>query len=560
MQFAYIRQDPTSKIMLKHFSISDSVSAKSLRTLASKMNAVHLRELFSSNSNRFNQFHIDVEGLTFDYSKQRIDDEVINQLINLADEADLKGAIEAMFSGEKINVTENRAVLHTALRADTSVPFFIDGADIMVEIQDVLNRMEVFVEQVQKGKVVGFSGKQFKHIVNIGIGGSDLGPNMVVEALANFNQGLELHFVSNVDGAELQRILTPINPEETLFIVVSKTFTTQETMVNALAAKDWIECALGNEAAVSDHFVAVSTNLEAVKEFGISPSRTFGFWDWVGGRYSLWGAVGLSIMLSIGADNFHKLLKGARSADNHFRYSPFGENIPVLMALIGIWNRNFLKFSSHAVLPYSHNLRRLPAYLQQADMESNGKSSSRDGKRVQHETGPVIWGEPGTNGQHAFYQLLHQGTDVIPVDLIAFISPLSRYDDHHKKLLANCLAQSEALMIGRTEDEARQSLASQNLTPSKIEELVQHKVFEGNRPSNTLLFDELNPFTVGWLVSVYENKIFTQGVLWNLFSFDQWGVELGKQLALRILPAIEGGEIPDLDGSTYGLLQKILRS
>ncbi|MDP4826171.1 MAG: glucose-6-phosphate isomerase [Flavobacteriales bacterium] len=545
--------------MLKPFHINEAAATSQLRILADQMMTTHTRDLFQSDAQRFDRFHLTTGGLTFDYSKQRINVEVVNGLVKLAEEADLKGAIESMFTGEKINFTEDRAVLHTALRGDTSKPLMHEGKNIMTDIQSVLDQMSVFSKNILSGEFVGFTGKRFRHVVNIGIGGSDLGPLMVCEALSGFSQGLQMHFVSNVDGADLANVLARVSADETLFIVVSKTFTTQETLANAVAAKNWLVQSLGNEAAVADHFAAVSTNIPAVEKFGISAMRTFGFWDWVGGRYSLWGAVGLSIMLSVGPDNFKDLLRGARYADDHFRNADFKQNIPVLMALLGIWNRNFLKMSSHAVLPYSNNLRRLPAYLQQADMESNGKSSGRDGMRVKHETGPTIWGEPGTNGQHAFYQLLHQGTDVIPVDFIAYISPLSRFTDHHKKLLANCLAQSEAMMNGRTADEVRAMLSKQGMNEKRIDEMVQHKVFEGNRPSNTLLFDELTPFSVGCLVSFYENKIFAQGVLWNLYSFDQWGVELGKELAMRILPAIEGGEVPPLDGSTSGLLQLILR-
>ena len=540
--------------MLKPFNLNEASISEALCSLAEKHSRVHLKSLFAEDPDRFSKFHLEWEGLLFDYSKNRIDEEVMNALVALADEAGLKEAIESMFNGDKINATEDRAVLHTALRSDA--PMFVDGQNVFPDVQKVKAAMETFTNDVLSGKTKGFTGKEFTDVVNIGIGGSDLGPKMVTEALKQHGVGLKAHFVSNVDGADLEGVLNSVDPETTLFIVVSKTFTTQETMTNALAVKDWLMDRFKDTNAVKDHFAAVSTNLPAVAEFGIQEERVFGFWDWVGGRYSLWGAVGLSIALSCGWDKFADLLKGARKADLHFQNTPFDQNIPVIMALLGVWYRNFMNFSSCAVIPYSEQLHRFAAYLQQADMESNGKYVGKDGKKVAHSTGPVVWGEPGTNGQHAFFQLLHQGTDIIPVDFIGFKKPTSASKDHHQKLMANFLAQQEALMVGKDRGEVDEEMAS--MPEEKRELIAPHRVFEGNRPSSAFIFDELNAERLGQLIALYEHKIFVQGVLWNVFSFDQWGVELGKQLAKRILPVLADKTAGSFDESTQGQINFLL--
>ena len=542
--------------MLKSFNLNEAASSEALRSLAEKHNRVHLKSLFAEDPGRFSKFHLEWEGLLFDYSKNRIDQEVLDSLIALAEEAGLKEAINSMFSGDKINATEDRAVLHTALRSD--VPMYVDGQNVLPEVQKVQKAMEAFTNQILSGETKGYTGKQFTDVVNIGIGGSDLGPKMVTEALKKHNVGLKAHFVSNVDGADLEGVLSAIDPDTTLFIVVSKTFTTQETMTNAIAVKDWLLSHFGDASAVKDHFAAVSTNLPAVAEFGIQEERVFGFWDWVGGRYSLWGAVGLSIALSCGWDNFSNLLKGARKADVHFQTTSFKENIPVIMAMIGVWYRNFMDFSSCAVIPYSEQLHRFAAYLQQADMESNGKYIGRDGNKVAHSTGPVVWGEPGTNGQHAFFQLLHQGTDIIPVDFIGFKKPTSSSVDHHQKLMANFLAQQEALMMGKNREQVDNEMES--MPADKRALIAPHRVFDGNRPSSAFIFDELNAERLGQLIALYEHKILVQGVLWNVFSFDQWGVELGKQLAKRILPVLVDEITGSFDESTQGQIDFLLGS
>ncbi|MDY3351683.1 glucose-6-phosphate isomerase [Riemerella anatipestifer] len=516
-------------------------------------NDFDLRELFN-NPNRFNEFSIKKENFLFDYSKNLINEETKKLLINLAKEVKLKEAIESMFSGEKINETEQRAVLHTALRDFSDREIIVDGENIKPKIQKVLQQMKQFSEAVILGKHKGFSDKEITDVVNIGIGGSDLGPVMVCSALKHFKTRLNVHFVSNVDGNHLAETLKNLNPETTLFIIASKTFTTQETMTNALSAKEWFLKA-GTEEEVSKHFVALSTNIEAVKSFGISEENIFEFWDWVGGRYSLWSAIGLSITLSIGYDNFEALLKGAYDTDTHFKNTEFEYNIPVIMGLLGIWYRNFYASTSYAVLPYSQYLDRFPAYLQQGDMESNGKSVDRNGDFVEYQTGPIIWGEPGTNGQHAFYQLIHQGTELIPSDFIAYTQSCNKVADHQEKLLANFFAQTEALAFGKTEEEAKAELEQQGKSKDEIKALLNHKIFLGNIPTNSLLFKELTPFSLGQLIALYEHKIFVQGVIWNIFSFDQFGVELGKVLAGNILTELKSSEITQFhDSSTNGLI------
>ncbi|MDY3529493.1 glucose-6-phosphate isomerase [Riemerella anatipestifer] len=516
-------------------------------------NDFDLRELFN-NPNRFNEFSIKKENFLFDYSKNLINEETKKLLINLAKEVKLKEAIESMFSGEKINETEQRAVLHTALRDFSDREIIVDGENIKPKIQKVLQQMKQFSEAVILGKHKGFSDKEITDVVNIGIGGSDLGPVMVCSALKHFKTRLNVHFVSNVDGNHLAETLKNLNPETTLFIIASKTFTTQETMTNALSAKEWFLKA-GTEEDVSKHFVALSTNIEAVKSFGISEENIFEFWDWVGGRYSLWSAIGLSITLSIGYDNFEALLKGAYDTDTHFKNTEFEHNIPVIMGLLGVWYRNFYASTSYAVLPYSQYLDRFPAYLQQGDMESNGKSVNRNGDFVEYQTGPIIWGEPGTNGQHAFYQLIHQGTELIPSDFIAYAQSCNKVADHQEKLLANFFAQTEALAFGKTEEEAKAELEQQGKSKEEIKALLNHKIFLGNIPTCSFLFKELTPFSLGQLIALYEHKIFVQGVIWNIFSFDQFGVELGKVLAGNILKELKSSEVTQShDSSTNGLI------
>lgn len=517
-------------------------------------NDFDLRTLFQYNPNRFDEFSVKRENFLFDYSKNLIDGRTKELLINLAEECQLKNAISAMFSGEKINETEGRAVLHTALRDFSDKEILVDGENIKPQIRKVLDQMKTFSEKVISGEHKGFSGKEITDVVNIGIGGSDLGPVMVVSALKHFKTRLNVHFVSNVDGNHIAEVLKNLNPETTLFIVASKTFTTQETMTNANSAKDWFLKA-GKQEDVAKHFVALSTNIEAVKAFGIAEENIFEFWDWVGGRYSLWSAIGLSIILAVGYENFENLLKGAFDTDQHFQNADFSENIPVLMGLLGVWYRNFCGSSTYAILPYSQYLDRFAAYLQQGDMESNGKCVDRNGEFVQYETGPIIWGEPGTNGQHAFYQLIHQGTELIPADFIAYVKSCNQVSDHQEKLLANFFAQTEALAFGKTEDEAEEELKASGKSESDIERLLNFKVFHGNTPTNSFLFNELTPFSLGQLIALYEHKIFVQGVIWNIFSFDQFGVELGKVLAGKILPElVSGDKISTHDSSTNGLI------
>ena len=513
-----------------------------------------LRSLFQSNSNRFDEFSVKRENFIFDYSKNLIDERTKELLLNFAEECKLKEAISAMFSGEKINETEGRAVLHTALRDFSDREIFVDGENIKPGIKRVLNQMKSFSEKVISGEHKGFSGKEITDVVNIGIGGSDLGPVMVVSALKHFKTRLNVHFVSNVDGNHIAETLKNLNPETTLFIIASKTFTTQETMTNAESAKSWFLKA-GKQEDVAKHFVALSTNVETVKNFGIAEENIFEFWDWVGGRYSLWSAIGLSIVLAVGYGNFENLLKGSFDTDQHFQNADFSENIPVLMGLLGIWYRNFYAATSYAILPYSQYLDRFAAYLQQGDMESNGKCVDRNGEFVQYETGPIIWGEPGTNGQHAFYQLIHQGTELIPADFIAYVKSCNEVSDHQEKLLANFFAQTEALAFGKDEDEVEAELRATGKTDEEISKILNFKVFHGNTPTNSLLFNELTPFSLGQLIAMYEHKIFVQGVIWNIFSFDQFGVELGKVLAGKILEELKNSEeIKDHDSSTNGLI------
>ncbi|MDE5431660.1 glucose-6-phosphate isomerase [Elizabethkingia meningoseptica] len=513
-----------------------------------------LKNLFQEDMNRFSEFSVQKGDLLFDFSKNLINKETLQLLLNLAEESQLKDAIEKMFTGDFINQTENRAVLHTALRNFGEDKVTVNGKNIDEDIQRVLQQMKGFSEKVISGEHKGFSGKEITDVVNIGIGGSDLGPVMVCSALKHYKTKLNVHFVSNVDGNHIAEVVKNLNPETTLFIVASKTFTTQETMTNALSAKEWFLKA-GKEEDVAKHFVALSTNIAAVKSFGIAEENIFEFWDWVGGRYSLWSAIGLSIVLAVGYDNFEKLLRGAQDTDKHFRNTEFSHNIPVLMALLGIWYRNFFDAGSYAILPYSQYLDRFAAYLQQGDMESNGKSVDRNGEFVDYETGPIIWGEPGTNGQHAFYQLIHQGTELIPADFIAYAKANNNLSDHQDKLMSNFFAQTEALAFGKTKEEVITELKASGKNEEEITFLTNFKTFTGNTPTNSFIFEELTPFSLGQLIAFYEHKIFVQGVIWNIFSFDQWGVELGKALANKILPELENNaEITSHDSSTNGLI------
>ena len=517
-------------------------------------NEFDLRTLFAENPRRFEEFSVKRDNYLFDYSKNLINSTTMEYLLRLAEETKVKEAINLMFSGEKINETENKAVLHTALRDFSDKPIFVNGEDVKPKIKRVLSQMRLFSEKVISGEYRGFSGEKITDVVNIGIGGSDLGPVMVCSALKHYKTRLNTHFISNVDGNHLAEVLKNLNPETTLFIVASKTFTTQETITNAFSAKKWF-LQKATEEDVAKHFVALSTNIDAVKSFGIAEENIFEFWDWVGGRYSLWSAIGLSIVLSIGYDNFEKLLKGANETDVHFQTAEFSQNIPILMALLGIWYRNFAGASSYAVLPYSQYLERFPAYLQQTDMESNGKFVDRNGDFVNYEAGTIIWGEAGTNGQHSFYQLLHQGTELIPADFIAFVRSCNVVADHQEKLLANFFAQTEALAFGKNEDEVYAELKQSGNTDDEIYKIQSYKVFQGNSPTNSLLIDELTPYSLGQLIALYEHKIFVQGVIWNVYSFDQFGVELGKVLANKILPELHSDDkIDSHDSSTNGLI------
>ena len=543
--------------------MSKLTSSPAWRALADHHETVkgkQMRDLFAQDADRFERFHLENDGLLFDFSKNRITDETFKLLLDLANQADVSPWRDKMFAGEKINVTEGRAVLHTALRNKGDRTVFVDGQDVMPEINKVLGQMESFCAKVHGGKHVGYTGKKITDVVNIGIGGSDLGPVMVTEALKPYaKKDIKVHFVSNVDGTHLAEALKGVNPETVLFVVASKTFTTQETLTNAHSARDWFLKTAKDEKAVAKHFVAVSTNAAEVSKFGIDTANMFGFWDWVGGRYSLWSAIGLSIALYLGFDHFDQLLTGAYEADEHFRTVPLNKNIPVVMALIGLWYDDFFDAQTQAILPYDQYMHRFPAYFQQGDMESNGKGVTRDGTRIDdYQTGPVIWGEPGTNGQHAFYQLIHQGTKIIPCDFIAPCKSHNPMGKHHAILLSNFFAQTEALMRGKTTEEAKAELLKAGKTPAEeIDALASAKTFTGNRPTNSILLDEITPKSLGKLIAFYEHKIFVQGIIWDINSFDQWGVELGKQLAQVILPELQGAEpVTSHDSSTNGLINR----
>ncbi|MBT3014967.1 MAG: glucose-6-phosphate isomerase [Candidatus Thiodiazotropha sp. (ex Clathrolucina costata)] len=517
---------------------------------------LQMRDLFQQGPERAEQMSIRQCGIMLDYSKNRINARSMNLLLELAQAVDVDGWRRRMFSGERLNITENRAVLHVALRNRSNQPIWFDGEDVMPSVNAVLQRMEAFSESVRCGDWKGYTGKPISDVVNIGIGGSNLGPLMVCEALKPYQKpDLRMHFVSNVDGTHIVDTVSALDPETTLFIIASKTFTTQETLTNAVTARKWLLDELHDEAAVARHFVAVSTNAEAVSRFGIDTANMFEFWDWVGGRYSLWSAIGLPIAIAIGMRNFFELLEGAHEMDQHFLHADLSENMPVIMALLGIWYIDFAKMRTHAILPYDQYLRYLPDYLQQADMESNGKRVTRFGRPVDYLTGPVVWGTAGTDGQHAYYQLIHQGTQLIPCDFIIPVNSHNETGDHHEKLFANCLAQTEALLRGKTRTEAREEMEQAGLEPEQIVDLLPHRIFPGNRPSNTLLVDKITPSRLGSLIALYEHKIFIQGVIWRINSFDQWGVELGKQLAGVILPELSDEQQPSRhDSSTQGLI------
>lgn len=531
---------------------------KKLKEHYALMKDLHMMEMFRQDPCRFSTFSLWFEDVLVDYSKNIIDKETLMLLIELAEEAGLKDAIEDMFSGEKINETEGRAVLHTALRNRSDKPVYVDGKDVMPEVNAVLKQMEDFSGKIISGRWKGYTGKAITDIVNIGIGGSDLGPVMVTEALKPYRKpNITPHFVSNIDAAHITETLRKLSPETTLFIIASKTFTTQETMTNADTAKKWFLKSAGDVAHIEKHFVAISTNKEEVIKFGIDPENMFIFWNWVGGRYSLWSSIGLSIACSIGFENFSELLEGAHAMDMHFSETPFDRNIPVILGLLGIWYINFFGAEAEAVLPYDQYMHRFPAYLQQAYMESNGKSIGRDGNEVTYKTGQVIWGEPGTNGQHSFYQLIHQGTRLIPCDFLAPAVSHNPIGEHHNILLSNFFAQTEALMKGKTKEEVVAELKASGKSDEEINKLAPFKVFNGNKPTNSILFKKLTPRTLGSLIAMYEHKIFTQGVIWNIFSFDQWGVELGKQLANKILPELaDDREVTSHDSSTNGLINE----
>jgi glucose-6-phosphate isomerase len=540
-------------------ALTQSREWQALRLHAEAMETVHMRDLFAAEPDRFDRLTLRIPGMLLDWSKNRITSETVALLLDLARRQDVGGWRDRMFAGEIINTTENRAVLHTALRNLSDWPVMVDGADVMPDVRGVLERMSQFVRHVRDGTWTGHDGRRITDVVNIGIGGSDLGPYMVTEALKPYgDRRPALHFVSNVDGTHIAEALRDLDPGTTLFIVASKTFTTQETLTNARTARTWLLERVRDEAAVAKHFVAVSTNEAEVAKFGIDTANMFGFWDWVGGRYSLWSAIGLPIMVYLGPEQFHELLAGAHAMDEHFRTSPLEKSAPVILGLLGVWYGNFLGSTAHALLPYDQYLHRFPAYFQQGDMESNGKSVDRDGNPVDYRTGPIIFGEPGTNGQHAFYQLIHQGSHLIPADFIASLESQNPLGEHHQILLSNFLAQPEALMRGKTSAEARAELEKQGFSGETLEALVPHKVFAGNRPTNSILLDRLDPHSLGMLVALYEHKIFVQGIIWNINSFDQWGVELGKQLAQVILPELRGGStVSGHDASTAGLIGAI---
>ncbi|EGL7915848.1 TPA: glucose-6-phosphate isomerase [Escherichia coli] len=543
---------------MKNINPTQTAAWQALQKHFDEMKDVTIADLFAKDGDRFSKFSATFDDqMLVDYSKNRITEETLAKLQDLAKECDLVGAIKSMFSGEKINRTENRAVLHVALRNRSNTPILVDGKDVMPEVNAVLEKMKTFSEAIISGEWKGYTGKAITDVVNIGIGGSDLGPYMVTEALRPYKNHLNMHFVSNVDGTHIAEVLKKVNPETTLFLVASKTFTTQETMTNAHSARDWFLKAAGDEKHVAKHFAALSTNAKAVGEFGIDTANMFEFWDWVGGRYSLWSAIGLSIVLSIGFDNFVELLSGAHAMDKHFSTTPAEKNLPVLLALIGIWYNNFFGAETEAILPYDQYMHRFAAYFQQGNMESNGKYVDRNGNVVDYQTGPIIWGEPGTNGQHAFYQLIHQGTKMVPCDFIAPAITHNPLSDHHQKLLSNFFAQTEALAFGKSREVVEQEYRDQGKDPATLDYVVPFKVFEGNRPTNSILLREITPFSLGALIALYEHKIFTQGVILNIFTFDQWGVELGKQLANRILPELKDDkEISSHDSSTNGLINR----
>ena len=544
---------------MKNINPTNTQAWKALEAHQSQLAHTTIADLFKQEQNRFNDYSLNFENqILVDFSKNKINQETLKLLRQLAKESALDEAINAMFTGEKINRTENRAVLHTALRNRSNTPVYVDGKDVMPEVNAVLAKMSAFCDRVISGKWKGYTGKAITDVVNIGIGGSDLGPYMVTEALRPYKNHLNMHFVSNVDGTHIAETLKKVNPETTLFLIASKTFTTQETMTNANSARDWLLAAAKDSSAVAKHFAALSTNGKAVAEFGIDTNNTFEFWDWVGGRYSLWSAIGLSIALSIGFDNFEALLSGAHEMDKHFRTAPLEKNIPATLALVGLWNTNFLGAQTEAILPYDQYLHRFAAYFQQGNMESNGKYVDRNGNVIRdYQTGPIIWGEPGTNGQHAFYQLIHQGTMLIPCDFIAPAQSHNPLGDHHSKLLSNFFAQTEALAFGKTKEEVEAEFVKAGKSLDEVKDIVPFKIFTGNKPTNSILVQKITPFVLGALIAMYEHKIFAQGVIFNIFSFDQWGVELGKQLANRILPELADKEnVSSHDSSTNGLINQ----
>lgn len=543
---------------MKSINPTKTAAWQALQQHFEQMKNVQIKDLFAEDDQRSATFSATFDNqILVDYSKNRITTETIDKLLALAKETDLAGAIKSMFTGEKINQTEGRAVLHVALRNRSNTPILVDGKDVMPEVNAVLAKMKAFSERIIRGEWKGYTGKAITDVVNIGIGGSDLGPYMVTEALRPYKNHLEMHFVSNVDGTHIAETLKKLNPETTLFLIASKTFTTQETMTNAHSARDWFLASAADSQHVAKHFAALSTNAKAVGEFGIDTANMFEFWDWVGGRYSLWSAIGLSIILSVGYANFEQLLSGAHAMDKHFSETPAAENIPVLLALIGIWYNNFFGAETEAILPYDQYMHRFAAYFQQGNMESNGKYTDRSGQPVSYQTGPVIWGEPGTNGQHAFYQLIHQGTRLIPCDFIAPAISHNALGDHHEKLLSNFFAQTEALAFGKTRAVVEKEFAAAGKKADDVAPIVPFKVFEGNRPTNSILLREITPFSLGALIALYEHKIFTQGAILNIFSFDQWGVELGKQLANRILPELKSDQaVTAHDSSTNALINR----
>lgn len=544
---------------LDNFSPLKTASWKALEMHYKEIYLQSMKQMFQEDSSRAEKFSIKWDDFLVDFSKNRITDQTLKLLLNLAEVMQLKKAISSYFEGEKINKTEDRAVLHTALRSSDDSVINVDGKNVIPEISAVKAKIKAFTDEITTGIRKGFTGKNFTDVVNIGIGGSDLGPAMVVEGLKYYQNHLNVHFISNIDGDHVQELFKKINPETTLFVIVSKTFTTQETLTNSETIRKWFLQA-ANKEAIAHHFVAVSTNVQKASEFGINPENIFPMWDWVGGRFSLWSAVGLSISLSVGYENFEALLKGSKEMDNHFKTAEFDQNIPVILALLSIWYNNFFNAESEAIIPYSQYLQRLAPYLQQGIMESNGKSVDRNGDKVNYQTGTIIWGEPGTNSQHAFFQLIHQGTKLIPTDFIGFVKPLYGDINHHDKLMSNFFAQTEALLNGKTEDQVRAEFKKIDYSTGRAEFLIPFKIFEGNKPTNTILIDKLTPKTLGSLIAMYEHKIFVQGVIWNIFSYDQWGVELGKQLAGSILEEINSKVVKNHDASTTSLLNYYLKN